>query len=102
MLCHNPDEAEALAAAGCRTIVSGHTHGGQVDLPFFGAPLLPVHHRERYRGLYRVDGARLYINRGVGWAWQVRLGCRPEIALFTLRTEKEEAGTPASAETPAR
>ena len=92
MLCHNPDEAESLAAAGCRAILSGHTHGGQIDLPLIGAPILPVRHRDRYRGVHRVDGAWLYVNRGLGWLWQVRLGCRPEIALFTLRAAPPDLG----------
>jgi predicted MPP superfamily phosphohydrolase len=84
-LCHNPDAAEDLEAAGCGTILSGHTHGGQVQLPFIGPLRLPVVHRERYRGLYRVGRSWLYINRGLGWIAKVRFNCRPEISLLTLR-----------------
>jgi uncharacterized protein len=84
-LCHNPDAAEDLEAAGCGTILSGHTHGGQVQLPFVGPPRLPVVHRERYRGLCRVGRSWLYINRGLGWLVKVRFNCRPEISLLTLR-----------------
>jgi uncharacterized protein len=84
-LCHNPDAIEGLSAAGCGTILSGHTHGGQVDIPFIGPPRLPVIDRNRYRGLHHVGGSWLYINRGLGWLIKVRFLCRPEISLLTLR-----------------
>ena len=85
VLCHNPDAAEDLHAAGCGTILAGHTHGGQVQIPLLGPPILPVRNRQRYEGLHRVGGSWLYINRGLGWLWRVRFACRPEISLLTLR-----------------
>jgi uncharacterized protein len=67
--------------------VAGHTHGGQVRVPF-----LPAHYPPGMSGFHQIEGwgnygkARLYVNRGVGCtAWQVRFCCRPEIAFFTLR-----------------
>ena len=84
-LCHNPDAAEDLADAGAGTILAGHTHGGQVQVPLVGPPILPVRHRDRYEGLHRVGAAWLYINRGLGWLRKVRFGCRPEITILTLR-----------------
>ena len=85
-LCHNPDVADLLAEAGCGAILSGHTHGGQVDLPLIGPPYLPVSIRHRYRGLHAVGRSWLYINRGLGWLWvRARILCRPEIAVLTLR-----------------
>lgn len=97
MLCHNPDAAEDVAAAGCRAILSGHTHGGQIDLPLIGAPILPVRHRDRYRGMHGVDGARLYVNRGLGWLWRVRFRCRPEITLLALRAAPPDQSLPMAA-----
>jgi len=97
MLCHNPDAAEVLEAAGCTTILSGHTHGGQVDIPLLGPPILPVRNRSRYRGMYRVGRAGLYINRGLGWLLKVRLACRPEITVLVLRRAPDEAGDRAAA-----
>jgi hypothetical protein len=92
-LCHNPDAAEDLAGAGAAAILSGHTHGGQVQVPLVGPPILPVRHRDRYEGLHRVGAAWLYINRGLGWLRKVRFGCRPEITILTLRqTEASGAG----------
>lgn len=84
VLCHNPDAAEDLAAAGCGAILSGHTHGGQVQVPLLGPPILPVRNRDRYEGMHHVSGTWLYITRGVGWLRRVRLNCRPEITVLTL------------------
>jgi uncharacterized protein len=67
---------------------AGHTHGGQVRLP-----LIPYHYPPGMEDFHQIEGwgdygkARLYINRGVGCtAWQIRFYCRPEVAIFTLRT----------------
>lgn len=97
MLCHNPDAAEGLEAAGCGAILSGHTHGGQVHIPLLGPPILPVRNRGRYRGMHRVGRARLYINRGLGWLLKVRLACRPEITVLALCRAPDEDEARASA-----
>jgi len=96
VLCHNPDAADALAdgpgGAGAGAILAGHTHGGQVQVPLLGPPILPVRNRHRYEGLHRVAGSWLYINRGLGWLLKVRFACRPEITLLTLRRAAGPAG----------
>jgi len=84
VLCHNPDAADALAAAGAGAILSGHTHGGQVQVPLVGPPILPVRNKRRYEGLHPVGGSWLYINRGLGWLLKVRFACRPEITILSL------------------
>jgi hypothetical protein len=86
ILCHNPDGAEDIDLAGGGTILSGHTHGGQVQVPLLGPPILPVTHRDRYEGLHHVGKSWLYITRGLGCTpFKVRFNCRPEISLLTLR-----------------
>jgi uncharacterized protein len=90
VLCHNPDATERLEAVGCGTILAGHTHGGQVQVPLLGPVHLPVRFRHRYEGLYQVGGAWLYITRGVGWLYKVRFNCRPEISVLTLKCAVEE------------
>jgi hypothetical protein len=85
MLCHNPDAADALDAAGCGPILAGHTHGGQVRIPFIGPILLPVKNRSRDQGLHTVGRTCVYVTRGIGWTYRVRFACRPEISLLTLR-----------------
>jgi hypothetical protein len=85
MLCHNPDAADGLAATGCGPILAGHTHGGQVRIPFIGPILLPVENRSRDQGLHAVGRTCVYVTRGIGWAYRIRFACRPEISLLTLR-----------------
>lgn len=90
LLAHEPDFADTVAASpeGERVLLqlSGHTHGGQVRLPGGGAPYLPYLGRKYPYGLYRVGAMQLYVCRGVGLSWPgVRVNCRPEVALLTLR-----------------
>ncbi len=94
VLCHNPDACDHDIWNEFRGddefrgwILSGHTHGGQVRLPFFGPPVLPVVNKRYTSGEFDVGGGRrLYINRALGYLRRVRLNVRPEITLFTLRS----------------
>ena len=85
VLCHNPDAAPHLAERDVDLVLCGHTHGGQVSIPFLGTPILPVQNREYVAGLYRVGETALYVNRGVGWLRRVRLFVRPEVTLLRLQ-----------------
>jgi len=87
LLCHEPDFADAHADAGRFDLqLSGHSHGGQVRVPFLGAILLPQYGRKYQMGRYQVGAMTLYTNRGVGaLPPRLRFNCRPEIAVFTLR-----------------
>ncbi|MHC4471410.1 MAG: metallophosphoesterase [Planctomycetota bacterium] len=85
VLSHNPDSIPRIAAAGADLVLSGHTHGGQIDIPVLGPPRLPVRLRQYYSGLYRIgDRTRLYVSNGLGYLIRVRFNARPEIALHTL------------------
>jgi hypothetical protein len=90
VLAHNPDFAEEMPE-GQRVdlMLSGHTHGGQINLPFVGAPFLPSYYGQKYReGLVRGPRCRVYVSRGIGMIRPpVRFNCRPEIPVFTLRRE---------------
>ena len=95
VLWHEPDRAEECARAGASLQLSGHTHGGQVRLPFIGAPILPPGGRRYPMGLYQVNSSQingnpaetmpLYVTRGVGMLlpW-VRFCCPPEVTVVTL------------------
>jgi uncharacterized protein len=87
LLAHEPDFADVSAATGRFDLqISGHSHGGQVILPFVGPLRLPHLGRKYPLGLYRVEQMLQYTNRGVGMVNPyVRFNCRPEITLFTLR-----------------
>jgi predicted MPP superfamily phosphohydrolase len=87
LLAHEPDFADTSATTGRFDLqISGHSHGGQVVLPFAGPLRLPFLGRKYPLGLYRVGSMLQYTNRGVGMVTpHVRFNCRPEITLFTLR-----------------
>ena len=89
LLCHRPDEADVAASLGCDLYLAGHTHGGQVRLPFYGAMVTLSRFGKRFEsGLYQIGAMRMYISRGVGMegppAPPVRFLCRPEITLIEL------------------
>ncbi len=92
VLAHNPDTAEikALSRADSPRVdlmLSGHTHGGQVRIPFIGTPLVPSMYGQKYAGGL-VDGPafRVLISRGIGMSLlPVRVGVPPEISEITLK-----------------
>lgn len=87
LLCHNPDYAVAPAVERQQVslMLCGHTHGGQVTIPGFGPPLLPILHRQFARGLVRTAWGQVYVSRGIGQTTPpVRLLTRPEIAVIEL------------------
>lgn len=86
MLCHNPDFVDQPGWESYRGwILSGHTHGGQVRLPFCKPPILPIRNRNYAAGKIDLPGNRtLYVNRGLGYLRKIRLNVRPEITVFKL------------------
>ena len=86
-LGHEPDFAiEVAATRKFGLMLAGHSHGGQIALPF-GIPIhVPQYARKFPRGFYDVNGMRLYTNRGLGTiGLPMRFCARPEISVFTLR-----------------
>lgn len=88
LLAHDPDQAERARRAYDRVdlVLSGHTHGGQVRLPWVGALKNPARHDELYEeGLRRRPWTQVYVSRGVGTVHlSVRFLCRPEVAVVEL------------------
>ncbi len=86
LLTHEPDFADIIASTGRFALhLSGHTHGGQVVLPWVGALLLPKNGRKYPSGLYKVGEMYQYTNRGIGTGrLYTRFNCRPEITQFVL------------------
>ena len=72
-------------------IISGHTHGGQIDLPIIGAPARFATKDLRYaQGLFRQGNTQLYVSSGTGViGLPIRLGVRPEIAVLRLRQARD-------------
>ncbi len=86
VLIHEPDTADFVCKYPVDLQLSGHSHGGQVRLPFIGATYLPPLARKYPRGLRKVGGLTLYTNVGIGtMGVPLRLNCPPEVTLFTLR-----------------
>ena len=87
LLVHEPDFANTSAATGRFDLqLSGHSHGGQVIVPFIGPPRLPVYGQQYPVNRYQVEKMIQYTNRGVGTVKpRVRFNCRPEITVFTLK-----------------
>jgi len=87
VLAHNPDTAAYLRPFNVGVMLSGHTHGGVVRLPFYGSPFRSILRigKEFYAGLNRYGDFHIYTNRGLGTFWlRVRINCRPEISRFRL------------------
>ena len=86
LLMHEPDFWDQLSSDPRISLqLSGHSHGGQVRLPGYGAPILPEYGRIYDQGLFHKNGNWLYVNRGIGVVPPpVRLNCRPEITEITL------------------
>ena len=108
VLSHNPDSAIGLQRFRVDLQLSGHTHGGQIQIPGYGPlpkllqplskhfprALLPkmirkcdrvVNAWQYARGPYQTGENFLYVNRGLGTYFPGRWGCPPEIAVFALK-----------------
>jgi predicted MPP superfamily phosphohydrolase len=88
-LCHEPDFADAVVRHPRFPLIdlmlSGHSHGGQIRLPFVGPLILPPLGKKYFEGLYRLGHMQLYVNRGLGTVGlPFRLNCAPEITQITL------------------
>jgi hypothetical protein len=97
LLNHTPDAVEDLQARGegrrVDLFLCGHTHGGQVRLPLWGAIVtLTRNHKKYEQGLYRVGDVPMYVNRGVGLEGgavpRVRFLAPPEVAVLDLVCRK--------------
>jgi len=86
MLSHNPDFAENLKDRRVGLMLSGHTHGGQVFLPGYGAPIVPSRFGQKYLGgLVQGPLCQVFVSRGIGTSGPpIRFSSRPEIVHLTL------------------
>lgn len=104
LLAHEPDFAEISALSRRFDLqLSGHSHGGQIRLPFIGPPFLPRLGRKYPAGLYRAEDMYIYTNRGLGTAeLALRWNCRPEITLITLQAQAAAGDSKDGAKTAVR
>jgi hypothetical protein len=92
-LYHYPDLIKEAAARKIDLYCAGHTHGGQVALPVYGALVTFSKFGKKYEaGLYREGATSLYVNRGIGMegghAPRVRFWARPEVTVIEIAPEK--------------
>jgi predicted MPP superfamily phosphohydrolase len=88
VLTHAPEAFEELAQRpAARLVLAGHTHGGQVRLPFIGAVRVPSRYGTRFaHGLFKLGDTLFYVNAGMGMSHlPIRFLCRPELTVFTLK-----------------
>ncbi len=90
LLYHSPELMPVAHELDINLYLCGHTHGGQVRMPLYGALLTSSKLGKRFEmGHYRLEDTHLYVSRGVGMegmgAPRVRFLCPPEITLFSLR-----------------
>jgi predicted MPP superfamily phosphohydrolase len=89
LLYHTPDLIETASGAGINLYLAGHTHGGQIRLPFYGALITFSAYGRRYQmGRYTVGPTTLYVSRGIGMEGlslpRVRFLCPPEVDVISL------------------
>lgn len=90
MMVHEPDYADILAERNRPLLqLSGHSHGGQVRVPFTGAVVTVPWAKKYIRGLHQIGDVTLYVNSGIGCtSHPVRFACPPEVTLITLQAAR--------------
>ena len=87
-IAHNPDAVLHLRGRPVALLMSGHTHGGIINLARIG-PICPITKlgRRYVSGMYEINGIRTYISRGIGLGTTIpfRYRCPPEVPVFVLK-----------------
>jgi uncharacterized protein len=84
ILAHNPDSYAKLTYFPGNLFLFGHTHGGQVNLPFLWERITPMKNTSLKSGLYQRDGRTIFVTRGLGATFPFRLFAPPQIAVIEL------------------
>jgi predicted MPP superfamily phosphohydrolase len=85
LLMHYPAWVKGLDGRKFDLTLAGHSHGGQVRIPFFGPVMVPYGVDEYDLGLFQTNAGPLYVNPGIGWfPLPIRFHCRPEITAIEV------------------
>lgn len=85
-LSHSPDQFDWARRHNVDLLLCGHTHGGQGQLPLAGPILSPSWHGSRWAsGDFYRSPTTMHVSRGLGGVHLLRINCRPELSLLTLR-----------------
>jgi len=95
LLYHSPDIIYAASDLGVDLYLAGHTHGGQVRLPFYGALYANSRYWKEFEmGRYQVGNTILYVNRGIGFSGgftpRLRFLAPPEVTVIDLVPEEKQ------------
>lgn len=85
LLLHEPDTIDDLSVNPFNLILAGHSHAGQVKLPFIGATILPQGAKKYYDNHYKIENSDLYISNGLGVSnYNFRLFNTPSYNVYRL------------------
>ena len=86
LLFHYPMWVKKLGGQRFDLMLAGHSHGGQVRIPFYGAVIVPYAVDEYDLGLFQTKSGPLYVNAGIGYIYEYnfRFNCRPEITVIEI------------------
>ena len=85
LLMHYPAWAKLFTDQTFDLLLAGHSHGGQVRIPFYGPIIVPFGVDEYDLGLFQTKAGPLYVSSGIGWyPIPVRFNCRPEITVIEI------------------
>jgi len=85
LLVHYPAWVKRLGGQKFDLMLAGHSHGGQVRIPFYGPIMIPFAVDEYDLGLFQTAAGPLYVNPGIGWfPVPIRFNCRPEITVIEI------------------
>jgi uncharacterized protein len=86
LVSHTPDNIRWARRHGCRLMLSGHNHGGQIRLPLIGSMFVPSAYSRRYdMGTFHEPPTVLHVTRGLAGKEAVRFRCHPQVTRLTLR-----------------
>lgn len=85
VLSHIAEVADDIGHHGGALVLSGHTHGGQINLPPVTQRIFRNMGRRYMTGFFRIDGQVLYVSTGLGASVPIRLRAPTEVAVFVLR-----------------
>ena len=86
LLTHTPDIFPDIKDS-VNLVLAGHTHGGQVKIPFWGALIVPLEHGRRYaEGFIEENGKKMIVSKGLGTSrLPIRFNCKPEILVIEFK-----------------
>lgn len=89
IICHEPDEYKKISNYNFNIMLSGHSHGGQVRLPFIGKIYTPIGAKTYYDEYYKLNNKEIFISNGIGTSTiDIRFNSTPSINLYRLYAQK--------------